>query len=164
VIVPGTDLSRFRPTPRPAERRVLYMGGAVAHKGYEVARSLADTLIGPGLREVEYSEVAALMAEHDIVLVPSLTEAFGLVAVEAIASGRWVVANAVGGLVEIVQDGVNGTLVSDGDFARALGRVPDYDPVAISRTVERFSLDRWQADMAAMWDEVLERGRSGVRT
>ncbi len=159
VIVPGTDLSRFRPTPRPKERRVLYMGGRVSHKGYEVARELADTLIGPDLREVEYSQVARLMTEHDVVLVPSLTEAFGLVAVEAIASGRWVVANAVGGLREIVQDGVNGTLVTDGDFAGALARVPDYDPVAISRTVERFSLDRWQSDMAEVWREVLARGR-----
>jgi glycosyltransferase involved in cell wall biosynthesis len=159
VIVPGTDLSRFRPTPRPKKRRVLYMGGRVSHKGYEVARELADTLIGPDLREVEYSQVARLMAEHDVVLVPSLTEAFGLVAVEAIASGRWVVANAVGGLREIVQDGVNGTLVTDGDFAGALARVPDYDPVAISRTVERFSLDRWQSDMAEVWRDVLARGR-----
>lgn len=159
VIVPGTDLSRFRPTPRPTERRVLYMGGDVSHKGYEAARDLADTLIGPGLHEVEYADVPALMAAHDVVLVPSLTEAFGLVAVEAIASGRWVVANAVGGLVEIVQDGVNGTLVSDGDFAGAIARVPDYDPVEISRTVERFSLERWQADMADAWSRVLARSR-----
>jgi glycosyltransferase involved in cell wall biosynthesis len=159
VIVPGTDLSRFRPTPRPSERRVLYMGGDVSHKGYEAARDLADTLIGPGLREVEYADVPALMAAHDVVLVPSLTEAFGLVAVEAIASGRWVVANAVGGLIEIVQDGVNGTLVSDGDFAGALARVPDYDPVQISHTVERFSLERWQADMAGAWSRVLADSR-----
>ncbi|MGH2444602.1 MAG: glycosyltransferase [Candidatus Limnocylindria bacterium] len=157
VIVPGTDLSRFRPTPRPPERRVLYMGGRVSHKGFEVARDLADTLIGPGIREVEYSQVAQLMAEHDVVLVPSLTEAFGLVAVEAIASGRWVVANAVGGLREIVQEGVNGTLVADGDFAGALARVPEYDPDLISKTVERFSLDRWQADMASVWRDVLAR-------
>jgi glycosyltransferase involved in cell wall biosynthesis len=157
VIVPGTDLSRFRPTPRPATRRVLYMGGAVPYKGYDVARELADTLIGPGLGEVEHDEVAVIIAAHDIVLVPSAVEAFGLVAVEAIASGRWVVANAVGGLREIVQDGVNGTLVLDGDFAGALARVPHYDPDAVARTVQRFSLVRWQADMAAVWARVLAR-------
>jgi glycosyltransferase involved in cell wall biosynthesis len=65
-----------------------------------------------------------------------------------------VVATAVGGLREIVVDGVNGTLVTDGDFARALATVPDYDPYEIARTVERFSLERWQATMAAIWDEV----------
>ncbi len=70
------------------------------------------------------------MQAHDVVLVPSVEEPFGIVAVEAIASGRWVVAAAVGGLPDIVIDGVNGTLVSDGDYEGALARVPDYDPFA----------------------------------
>ena len=96
----------------------------------------------------------ALIAAHDVVLVPSIAEPFGLVAVEAIASGRWVVASAVGGLPEIVRDGVNGTLVSDGDFVGALARVPDYDPFAIAPTVERYSLAAWQAAMTRVWDEV----------
>ena len=94
------------------------------------------------------------MAAHDVVLVPSKAEAFGLVAVEAIASGRWVVARGVGGLRDVVRDGVNGTLVSDDDFGGALARVPDYDPYAIAPTVERFSLRRWQEEMARLWDEV----------
>ena len=94
------------------------------------------------------------MAEHDVVLVPSLAEAFGLVAVEAIASGRWVVARNVGGLSEIIIDGVNGSLVADDDFAGALARVPDYDPAAVAATADRFSLERWQAPWPAIWDEV----------
>ena len=63
-----------------------------------------------------------------MVLVPSVAEPFGLVALEAIAAGRWVVASAVGGLRDIVIDGVNGSLVGDGDFDAALAAVPDYDP------------------------------------
>jgi glycosyltransferase involved in cell wall biosynthesis len=98
--------------------------------------------------------VPALIAEHDVVLVPSVAEPFGLAAVEAIASGRWVVASDVGGLRDIVQDGVNGTLVADGDFAGALSRIPDYDPDAIASTVERFSLSAWQAAMARIWEEL----------
>jgi glycosyltransferase involved in cell wall biosynthesis len=133
---------------------VLYLGGRNRRKGFEVAATLADTLVGPRLRDVAPDEVPALMAAHDVVLVPSTAEPFGLVAVEAIASGRWVVARAVGGLREIVKDGVNGTLVADGDFAGALARVPDYDPFAVARTAERFSLERWQATLAATWDEV----------
>jgi glycosyltransferase involved in cell wall biosynthesis len=151
---PGVDLARFRPTPRPAHRRVLYLGGRRRRKGYEVAAGLADTLVGPGLRDVEPSEVPALMAAHDVVLMPSLAEPFGLVAVEAIASGRWVVARDVGGLREIVVDGVNATLVADGNFADALARVPDYDPATVAATVERFSLAKWQAAMARIWDEL----------
>ena len=154
VIPPGVDLSRFAPSARPDVRRVLYLGGRNSRKGYEVAQQLADTLVGPWLRDLDPAEVPALIAAHDVVLVPSVAEPFGLVAVEAIASGRWVVASAVGGLRDIVRDGVNGTLVADGDFAAALSRVPDYDPYRIAPTVERFSLANWQAAMARTWDEL----------
>ena len=154
VVPPGIDLDRFAPTPRTRPGRVLYLGGRNPRKGYDVAVGLADTLVGPWLRDLDPDEVPALIAEHDVVLVPSLAEPFGLVAVEAIASGRWVVARDVGGLRDIVVDGVNGTLVPDGDFAGALGRVPDWDPEAIARTVERFSVRRWQESMARIWDDV----------
>jgi glycosyltransferase involved in cell wall biosynthesis len=152
VIPPGVDLGRFRPTPRPPERRVLFLGGRTPGKGYDIAVDLADTLVGPQLHDIDPSEVPKLIADHDVVLVPSAAEAFGLVAVEAIASGRWVVASDVGGLRDIVVDGVNGTLVRDGDFARAVADVPAYDPFVIAPTVARFGLDRWQVAMAAEWD------------
>ena len=158
IAPPGVDLGRFTVRPRPAERRVLYLGGRNRRKGYNLAVGLADTLVGPWLRDVEPAEIPALMADHDVVLVPSVAEPFGLVAVEAIASGRWVVASDVGGLRDIVIEGVNGTLVADGDFAGALARVPDYDPATVAATAERFSLERWQAAMAAVWDEVTQRG------
>ena len=154
IAPPGVPLDDFPPSPRPAERRVLYLGGRNPRKGYDVASRLADTLVGPGLREVDAPEVASLLAAHDILLVPSVAEPFGLVAVEAISSGRWVVASDVGGLRDIVIDGVNGTLVTDGDFAGAIARVPDYDPFAIAPTVERYSLAAWQAAMTRVWDEV----------
>lgn len=154
IIPPGVDLERFRPSPRPTERRVLYLGGRTPRKGYHIAVGLADTLVGPQLRELDPAEVPALIAEHDVVLVPSAAEPFGLVAAEAVASGRWVVAAAVGGLRDIIVDGVNGTLVEDGDFAGALARVPEYDPFQISPTVSRYSLPQWQASMARLWDEL----------
>ena len=152
---PGVDLGRFTVTPRPEARRVLYLGGRNARKGYAVAAELADTLVGPWLKDVEPAEIPGLMAAHDVVLVPSVAEPFGLVAVEAIASGRWVVASDVGGLRDIVIDGVNGTLVADGDFRAALARVPDYDPAAVAATAGRYSLERWQAGMDRIWAELL---------
>ena len=156
VVPPGIDLSQFAPQPRPGQRRILYLGGDLSHKGVEVARQLADTLVGPGIREVDPSEIPALIAAHTIVLVPSLAEPFGLVAAEAIASGRWVVARAVGGLVDIVADGVNGSLVADGDFAGALARVPDYDPATVASTAARFSIEEHRRRMAGIWSGVLE--------
>jgi glycosyltransferase involved in cell wall biosynthesis len=155
IAPPGIDLGRFPVHPRSAGRRVLYLGGRNARKGYRVARELADTLVGPWLQDVDPRDVPRLMADHDVVLVPSVAEPFGLVAVEAIASGRWVVANAVGGLRDIIIEGVNGTLVSDGDYAGAIARVPDYDPEAVAATAARYSLERWQATMAAIWSELI---------
>ena len=154
IVPPGVDLARFRPTPRPAQRRVLYLGGSAPAKGYDVARELADTLRGPGLQMVAHDDLPALLAEHDVVLVPSHEEAFGLVAAEAIAAGRWVVARAVGGLPEVIEDGVNGTLVRDGDFAAALAAVPEYDPLAWRPPPRRFSIEAHRASMAAIWKRV----------
>ncbi len=57
----------------------------------------------------------------DIAIVPSLSETFGLVALEALACGVPVIAAAAGGLKEIVADGVCGLLVAPGDSA-ALSR------------------------------------------
>jgi glycosyltransferase involved in cell wall biosynthesis len=159
IAPPGIPLEDFKPTPRPpaSERHILYLGGTNPRKGYDVAVGLADTLVGPGLREVSSIEVARLIAAHDVVLVPSRAEPFGLVALEAIASGRWVVASDVGGLSDIVIDGINGTLVRDGAFAQALAQVPDYDPIAVSATAERYSLERWQAALEAVWANIDQR-------
>ena len=62
----------------------------------------------------------------DVVAVSSHIESFGLVAAEAGAVGRAVVATKVGGLPEVVEDGVTGLLVPPRDekaFAAALARL-----------------------------------------
>ena len=63
----------------------------------------------PHHRLVEYYRAA------DVVVVPSRSESFGLVALEAAACGTPVVASAVGGLVAIVDDGVTGFLIEGRD-------------------------------------------------
>jgi glycosyltransferase involved in cell wall biosynthesis len=151
IIPPGVDLSRFSASPRPHRGRVLYLGGDRPEKGVDVALRLADTLAGPGLREIEPEDVPALIAAHDVVLVPSRAEGFGIVAAEAIASGRWVVASDVGGLRDVVTPGVNGTLVSNGDFASAIASVPDYDPALVAATAGPFDVEVQRARMADLY-------------
>lgn len=65
--------------------------------------------------------VETMAASHAVVVPSSWVEAFGLVAVEAMAVGRCVVASHRGGLTEIVQDSVTGLLVppDDPDALRA---------------------------------------------
>ncbi len=84
----------------------------------------------------------------DLVAVPSYSESFGLVAVEAQACGTPVVAAAVGGLPVAVAHGRSGTLV-DGhdpaDWAAAITGILDSDPAALARAAVahagRFSWD-----------------------
>jgi N-acetyl-alpha-D-glucosaminyl L-malate synthase BshA len=61
-------------------------------------------------------DVAPLLRSADLLLLPSSTESFGLVALEAMASGVPVVASAVGGLPEVVVQGECGYLAPVGDI------------------------------------------------
>ncbi|MSU75693.1 MAG: glycosyltransferase, partial [Candidatus Magasanikbacteria bacterium] len=58
------------------------------------------------------NDVKAILAAHDILLVPSRFEGLGIVAVEALAAGRIVIASHVGGLPEVVRDGESGLIFS----------------------------------------------------
>lgn len=62
--------------------------------------------------------LARWLAAADLVAMPSRSESFGLVAVEAQACGTPVLASAVGGLRSVVSDGVSGRLVSGHDPVR----------------------------------------------
>jgi len=62
-----------------------------------------------------WEDLPDLMASCDLFVLPSLCEGFGLVIAEAMASGRPVVASAIGGVNEVVVDGETGLLVPPGD-------------------------------------------------
>ena len=80
------------------------------------------------------AELVAVYQAADIVAVPSYNESFGLVAVEAQASGTPVVAARVGGLPIAVRDGETGVLVRGHEpaaWADALGQLLDDDDLRI---------------------------------
>jgi D-inositol-3-phosphate glycosyltransferase len=66
---------------------------------------------------VDQDRLALWYSAADVCAVPSLTESFGLVALEAMACGVPVVATRVGGLQTVVEDGGSGLLVAPGDHA-----------------------------------------------
>ncbi len=76
----------------------------------------------PGMNErvsfceaVPHGAMSERYAMADIYVQPSLTEAFGMPVAEAMAAGVPVVGTRVGGIPEIVQDGITGRLVESGD-------------------------------------------------
>jgi len=60
---------------------------------------------------VQNEEIPQYMAASDVFVLPSLSEGFPVVTLEAMASGLAIIATSVGGLPEIVEDGENGFLV-----------------------------------------------------
>jgi D-inositol-3-phosphate glycosyltransferase len=106
----------------------LIVGGASGGNGAEVDR-LKELVQWLGISDVvrfappvERKDLADYYRASDLVCVPSYSESFGLVALEAQACGTPVVASAVGGLRTAVADGISGVLV-DGHDPRAWSSV-----------------------------------------
>jgi N-acetyl-alpha-D-glucosaminyl L-malate synthase BshA len=93
-------------------------------------------------------DVESLLGIADLFLLPSQEEAFGLAALEAQSCGVPVIASAVGGLPEVVEDGKTGFLLSPGDvegMARAAlvlltdpSRLAEFREAARQRAVSQF--------------------------
>ena len=111
--------------------------------------------------------VEPLLESAGIVVVPSLGEGFGMVALEAMERGRPVIASDVGGLAEIVVDGETGLIVPPGDdaaLARAiveLSRDPDraaaMGRAGRRRAVEVFDQARCTERTAELYEAALAR-------
>jgi glycosyltransferase involved in cell wall biosynthesis len=125
-------------------------------------------LAGDGVRfRGHVAPVQPLIEESAIVIVPSLGEGFGMVALEAMERGRPVVASSVGGLGEIVADGETGLLVPPGEveplraaiveLARDLPHAAELGRAGRARALAEFSEERCIEGTAALYDEGLAR-------
>ncbi len=110
------------------------------------------------LGELSGADRDTLFAQSHAVLMPgSWPEPFGLVAIEALACGAPVIARRVGGLDEIIRDGVDGYFGDDvTELAFLVDRVEGLDRAAIRASViDRFSASRMADGYEAVYDRML---------
>lgn len=91
------------------------------------------------------AELLEIYTQADVFAMPSLTEAFGMVFLEAMAAGLAVVGSAVGGIPEIIKDGENGLLV------------PAQDPEALAQALLRLLVE------AGLRDRLCQAGLETAR-
>ncbi|MEI7443649.1 MAG: glycosyltransferase family 4 protein [Burkholderiales bacterium] len=131
------------------------------------AQSLGD--LPPNVGATGWLDRDALQAYYesaDVVVVPSRWEGFGLVAVEAMRAGRAVVAARVGGLPEVVDDGITGLLVEPGSseaLARALLEPSDDTLREMGRRgrerwAEHFAMTRLDAQLRGLYARLVDAG------
>jgi glycogen synthase len=120
------------------------------------------------LGELDRRDALAVVARAELVVLPSLWESFGYVAVESMALARAVIATRSGGFPEFIEHGRTGWLVPPGD-AGALGdsilkRLSD--PAASRRVGEaasvaadRFDVNAIVDDLVALYERALEGRR-----
>ncbi len=114
-------------------------------------------------------EVIQLLTHAAVFVCPSVYEPLGIVNLEAMACGTPVVASRVGGIPEVVEDGVTGTLVTlDEEFEAGLARALDAllgDPEAgrrmgeagRARAVGEFGWDAVARRTVALYEEILKQ-------
>lgn len=111
------------------------------------------------------SEVAGYYRLFDTFLLPSVNEGTPVSAIEALASGSPVVATRVGGVPDVVRDGMDGFLVEAGDTDGAAGRLallasdPDLrvrlGAAGRKRVLERYSVARLVDDVDRLYRSLL---------
>lgn len=151
------DLIRAAPG---IEARVVVVGDDVygTDPGYLAAVDAAHEIERHGWVE----GAAGLLDRLDVLVLPSLAEPFGTVLAEAMNAGTPVVATRVGGLAEVVDDGVTGRLVEPGDpeaLAAAVNEVLAHREAM--GTAGRERARRWHADAYAdRWLAAVTGGRA----
>jgi N-acetyl-alpha-D-glucosaminyl L-malate synthase BshA len=172
-------VSNFRPVKRVRDvvrtfgrlakevpSRLVFVGdGPDRPEATDEARALGitDRVVFLGKQD----SVAEIMACADLLLLPSQSESFGLVALEAMASGVPVVSSNAGGLPEVVDDGETGFMAPVGDVeAMAEGAIRilrdgatwrRFSEAARRSAVERYSVGR----VIPQYERYYERIASG---
>jgi glycosyltransferase involved in cell wall biosynthesis len=149
----------------PSFRLVLIGDGveraALTNLGHELA--ISDNVIFGGVRK----DAARLLTAFDFTILGSSEEGFPNALMESMASAVPVVSTRVGGVPELVEDGVHGLLVPYGDLPAMAGAITwmiehpqerrRMGEAARRRIAEHFSTERMVKSTQAVYEELLQR-------
>ena len=150
------------------EVRLLVVGDGSLRATMELQAAelgCADRITWVGRQPQE--ELAHWYGRMDIVLMPSRSEGFGLTAIEAMANGCVMVASNVGGLPEVVRDGVCGLLHRTEDLhdmAAKVSKLLDdaalYDMLRAQSLieVEKYSFERYAKSICDLYERLMVNG------
>ena len=189
VVPGGVNVADYESTPIPAKdasaKKVILMAGRVEDpmKGLAVLRAAGErlwrerqdfeiwathtdrSLNSPWFKSIGWHTPAGLKAfyrDADICVVPSIwEEPFGLVAVEAMASGRPVCVSRVGGLQSIVAHGETGYVFERGDDAGLAAHLGELlDDAGLRDGMGRAG--RQRAETEYDWDKIIARNYPAI--
>ena len=172
-------LSNFRPVKRVldcirilaevrknVDARLLMVGdgpdrGPAQHLAAQLGVSASIEFVG------KQNHVERLIRKAHVLLMPSEMESFGLAALEAMACGVVAIGTNVGGVPELITDGVDGCLENVGDIERLAARATElltnsalHDKMAVAArktAVDRFSTESLIPKYERYYQEVLSR-------
>lgn len=147
----------------PATQLLVVGDGSLRASMEEQATQLgcADHIRFVGRQPQE--ELSQWYSQMDIVLMPSRSEGFGLTAIEAMAHGCVMVASDVGGLPEVVRDGICGLLHRTEDVADMASKISTligdealYTQLRVQSLVEvgKYSFERYAALMNDLYNKL----------
>jgi glycosyltransferase involved in cell wall biosynthesis len=138
--------------------RLLTMGAGVLNAGSKYRHTHFGRVESDALQTLLYRAA-------DVFIIPSLEEAFGQTALEAVACGTVVAGFQVGGIVDIVENGLNGRLVERGNVAELTqaiaGILADktlrnrWVNIAAAWVGERFSYAKNAGDYLALYESLM---------
>lgn len=173
---------------------VLYFGRLTEEKGVSVLLESANMIpeipiyiVGAGpleddlkekalkddLDNVEFlgfksgTELRSLLQEATCIVVPSVWyEAFGLVVIEAFAAGKPVIGSNIGGIPELIEDGVDGFIVKPGDSSDLMDKInriwSDRDQAkkmgmnGRKKVEEKFSAEQHYRGLISIYESVMK--------
>jgi glycosyltransferase involved in cell wall biosynthesis len=117
----------------------------------------------------QQKDISTILAISDLFVLPTLTEALPTVLIEAMAAGKAIVASKVGGIPEMIEDGVNGILIpasSPSDLTKACLRLIDDDDLrnrmaekSLEIANRKFDIQKLIQSLNNLYDELIRNGR-----